>query len=326
MFRDITKYEAERKKADFELRRRLISPIKNIVPPMPLPGSLEREHMIHVFRPTSNNPGILPLPCSNESLNGGESMNNRMDTTRETSIIRDSGTGEELKFTASKWSSREGRVNLDSKSIIAVGTGRLDIAHNLVCLNNEDLSLHSSEFDSPTRRERHSLVQQFLKRGPLIPMFHRDWDPKTDSVKNQVNYDIHHDRDSDSGSDCSDSDNPSAKMTTKDPLENVSLTKHQICSPSKQSHPHKDSLAPLRTPIQNPFPLLPPKSPLIISNPHLSPSHKSRSPPSSRSSSVSNSNIGREIKHLHIATRQPFQVKSAHMGKQNLAARSIILF
>lgn len=153
--------------------------------------------------------------------------------------MRDAETGEALEFTRSKWTSREGRLNLSAQMIVDMGTGRLDISKkskisepsrstnkldvdNTVSSTNHVPSLvHSSSasstrnsssrveeevtsrkssdmltgkhFDTKSRpkdgnsnivseSELHPLVEEFLKVGPLTPLFHINWNPVTNNI------------------------------------------------------------------------------------------------------------------------------------------------
>ena len=76
-----------------------------------------------------------------------------------------------------------GRVNLDSQSILAMGTGRLDISTYLNQLDDvNENDLVKTPQKNGYQQDRHPLVQRFIEEGPLVPMFHRNWDPKSDSI------------------------------------------------------------------------------------------------------------------------------------------------
>jgi len=88
--------------------------------------------------------------------------------------IVDAETGENISLTVARWNCREGRVNMDSKSIIATGTGKLDISSK-VQNNVQPLTISSSISDN-------ILVQKYKDNGPLNIMYHVDWDPKTNKL------------------------------------------------------------------------------------------------------------------------------------------------
>jgi len=192
--------------------------------------------------------------------------------------MKDAETGEPIVLSKSGWNMKEGRLNLNTQTILAMGTGRLDIRsrvrekeavqmqklttrslymgklspiysgeHTPQSTGPEDLPLHSkaairagnvlneysyndaSGFNSPiasalsstnvSRRNsyqpdanlnaallaralhsipqtphtalsqqipvghrRHPLLTQYLKEGPLNPMYHRYWDPRSNTV------------------------------------------------------------------------------------------------------------------------------------------------
>ena len=103
----LTKYEIDKKNADFELRRRLMTPIKKEQPTLILPGTIEREHMVSPFRPSSRNPDIIGHHIGNSSKPSCQTEVKEVVFTTNPSIY-DSETGEEITFTSSKWSSKEG--------------------------------------------------------------------------------------------------------------------------------------------------------------------------------------------------------------------------
>lgn len=98
----------------------------------------------------------------------------------------DAETGEQLKYTNAKWSAKEGRLNLTARTILDMGTGKLDIKNRPFYSS----SLHANENSSPTlsarsrenNQDRHPLVNQFLTVGPLSPMYHVHWNPLSNSV------------------------------------------------------------------------------------------------------------------------------------------------
>jgi hypothetical protein len=104
-----------------------------------------------------------PIPCHHK-------IRENKDVVKIRDIL-DAETGEKLSPTLARWSAQEGRLNLDSHTIIAMGTGKLDIS---------SIKKSSREYDESPKN---SLVLEFLESGPLNIMFHNDWNPKTNTVK-----------------------------------------------------------------------------------------------------------------------------------------------
>ncbi len=102
------------------------------------------------------------------------------------SSMIDAETGEQLKYTNAKWSAKEGRLNLTARTILDMGTGKLDIKNRQL----HSTSLHANANSSPLlsarscnkNQDRHPLVNQFLTDGPLSPMYHVHWNPLSNSV------------------------------------------------------------------------------------------------------------------------------------------------
>jgi hypothetical protein len=101
-------------------------------------------------------------------------LKNKTKTLLRNEII-DAESGENLSLTVARWNCREGRVNMDSKSIIATGTGKLDISSRVKKDNVQSSSISSSLSDN-------ILVQRYKDNGPLNIMYHVNWDPKTNKL------------------------------------------------------------------------------------------------------------------------------------------------
>ena len=103
-----------------------------------------------------------------------DQLHNKTKKVLQNEIIVDAETGEKLSLTVARWNCREGRVNMDSKSIIATGTGKLDISSKTT--NNAQFpSISPSISDN-------NLVQKYKENGPLNIMYHVNWDPKTNTL------------------------------------------------------------------------------------------------------------------------------------------------
>lgn len=122
------------------------------------------------------------------------------------SMLVDAETGEELDVTKARWTVREGRLALNARTILDVGTGKLDIHQQVTQqLHNHTLSptspiLRSSSSVSSTpsssmskrgygetqgliRDPRHPLIDHFLSSGPLTPYMHIHWDKRSNTIK-----------------------------------------------------------------------------------------------------------------------------------------------
>lgn len=91
----------------------------------------------------------------------------------------DAETGEPLQYTKAKWTPQEGRLSMNARTIIDMGTGKLDLKNRTARYQN-----HHVEIDANTipNGRRHPLIDQFLAEGPLTPMYHVNWDPLTNEV------------------------------------------------------------------------------------------------------------------------------------------------
>lgn len=93
----------------------------------------------------------------------------------------DAETGETISFTKAKWTAKEGRLSLNAKMILDMGTGKLDIKARPSQLSS---SSSSPSLKASLRPSRHDLVTAFLNSGPLTPYMHVNWNPRRDAVHN----------------------------------------------------------------------------------------------------------------------------------------------
>ena len=130
-------------------------------------GTLEYVHSLHPFKPTSSSPSwkqdydppvvkILPKVINRAPIE----------------IVYDAETNAPISFTKSVWTSKEGRLNMDAKTLLGMGTGSLNIS--------------KSNENSTDIEKKNDLVQLFHSKGPLVPIFHKKWSAKTGNV----DYDI----------------------------------------------------------------------------------------------------------------------------------------
>lgn len=148
-----------------------------------------RARLAHPFLPSSKSPNIIGRPIPLSANIDKNNVNTKMtdhesDSDEKVSLppLVDAETGEELSFTKSKWTAKEGRVNLNSKCIIEMGTGRMNIFKTSSDVNN---SFISDSFPM------HELVSESINNGPLRPMFHRFWNAKYDEIIIPENYHRH---------------------------------------------------------------------------------------------------------------------------------------
>lgn len=81
----------------------------------------------------------------------------------------DAETGSPLKLTLARWNSIEGRVNMDRPSIVATGTGKLNVRKEKEII----ISPQSAE-----NFNGNVLAMKYISDGPINSIFHKDWDPK----------------------------------------------------------------------------------------------------------------------------------------------------
>ena len=115
----------------------------------------------------------------------------------------DAETGQPIKLYNARWNAVEGRLNLDSKTILAMGTGMLNISNKA---HEDKLPPIAPSSSSPKRQQtpqlmnaspegaarRHPLLTQYLLEGPVNPRFHRYWNVREDQVdlNDETRYDI----------------------------------------------------------------------------------------------------------------------------------------
>lgn len=138
------------------------------------------------FQPSASYKGLSKEPKQLKPLEDED-----IDEKRQKFIpgqkFYDAETGEEISLTHAKWSSKEGRLDLDANTILNMGTGKLDIsvkaarARNATTAKNEDQFTASKPSAAPTKL--HPLVQQFLEIGPLTPMFNKNWNIRTNKIE-----------------------------------------------------------------------------------------------------------------------------------------------
>ncbi len=154
---------------------------------------LRRKLAAHPFMLPSCSPSpqpIKPLPGQKKPEKKSlavKSTGTRVDQGEFSSFkmpkLVDAETGATLSLTRSRWSCQEGRINLDARSIIEAGTGRMDIFPSVPRpANDVDISVFQGRSD---------LLTDYLRSGPLNNFFHRYWDPKVDEVvapQGRINY------------------------------------------------------------------------------------------------------------------------------------------
>ncbi len=210
------------------------------------------------FRPSANFKGLEKSPRKLMSRDSD------LDKEREAELkylqpppkdmLIDAETGESLTVTKARWTTTEGRLSLNAKTIIDMGTGKLDVrsrvheqiramsppksvhssltatkdgassgklmhsplrsagslvslhvdmhrpvsivtttAESLITLNNglekrqtpdvnEINAILSFSSSSSRNCQPHPLVAEFLEKGPLTPIMHNLWDPRTNTV------------------------------------------------------------------------------------------------------------------------------------------------
>ena len=97
------------------------------------------------------------------------------DNRRPEKPLYDAETGEQISIPTAEWTSKEGRLNLDAKTVLGMGTGRLNIFKEDSHVINPNLE-KLDEYPNP-------IIKTFIDRGPLNPRLHQLWDPRTDQVK-----------------------------------------------------------------------------------------------------------------------------------------------
>jgi len=132
---------------------------------------IKPSHFRSTFPKSSVHTSLPELKIAKENPS---KLNNKAKTLLRNDIV-DAESGENLSLTFARWNCREGRVNMDSKSIIATGTGKLDISSKAENNNMQSSSILSQISDN-------ILVRRFKENGPLNIMYHVNWDPKTNKL------------------------------------------------------------------------------------------------------------------------------------------------
>ncbi len=91
----------------------------------------------------------------------------------------DAETGEPLQLTKAKWTAKEGRLSLNAKTILNMGTGQLDLNVRSAQKNTRpDYNTMTISTESTV----HPLVAKFLNEGPQTAVLHQNWNPRTNEV------------------------------------------------------------------------------------------------------------------------------------------------
>lgn len=91
----------------------------------------------------------------------------------------DAETGEPLEYTKATWTPQEGRLSMTARIIIDMGTGKLDLKNRTT---PKDCLAEINRDSSSSHVRRHPLIDEFLAKGPLTPMYHVNWDPLTNEI------------------------------------------------------------------------------------------------------------------------------------------------
>lgn len=131
----------------------------------------------------------------------------------------DAETGESLNYTRAKWTAKEGRLSLTAKTILDMGTGKLDIKNRA----NRKGGGGTESDDKSDTKSHHSktnpVVRQFLSEGPLTPMYHVNWNPLKNTVKDPIGIDLLQTNDLPKGN-----DEASGVRTGPSTIENSSMS------------------------------------------------------------------------------------------------------
>lgn len=95
-------------------------------------------------------------------------------------MMVDAETGEPIGYTRAKWTAKEGRLSLTARTILDMGTGKLDIKTRCNP-RSEEVSDESSTISQQSRTN--PIVKEFLQNGPLNPMYHKHWNPVTGTIE-----------------------------------------------------------------------------------------------------------------------------------------------
>eukprot|EP01042_Synura_sphagnicola_P005667 gene5667-7231_t len=95
-------------------------------------------------------------------------------------MMVDAETGEPVGYTRAKWTAKEGRLSLTARTILDMGTGKLDIKTR--CNPRSDDTL-----DENSTISQHSninpIVKEFLQNGPLTPMYPKHRNPVPGTIE-----------------------------------------------------------------------------------------------------------------------------------------------
>jgi len=91
----------------------------------------------------------------------------------------DAETGDPIGITSSVWTSQEGRLNIDMPSILGIATGAFDIKRRVAAAHNIEGKIFENPSNFTENSSKHPLVEKFLKEGPLTPIYHKLWTPKS---------------------------------------------------------------------------------------------------------------------------------------------------
>lgn len=193
---------------------------KGLFPPVRIPGTLEYEHFIHPFRPSSKVTNACGTPL--EKRASSNKAKTRANVEKDETVI-DAETGKPIKLTKSVWTGREGRLDINGKTVLAMGTGVLDILskdRSPGAFKEQHKNMQKNNERGETKKN--DLVEMFHERGPLKIIFHKYWDPKT----GEINEDLRREEcipPSDSESDVNSSDEEEYNANT-----GVSILHHHV--------------------------------------------------------------------------------------------------
>jgi hypothetical protein len=139
----------------------------------------ERKSKQRPFLPSIGYNGLSkpPKPLAKEKVEEEELKREKFSKNQD---FVDAETGESLELTKAKWTAKEGRLSLTAKTILNMGTGKLDL--KLTSKERRDFSDKPLSIDSTQLSRKHSLVDRFIAEGPLTPMMHKNWDPLTNEI------------------------------------------------------------------------------------------------------------------------------------------------
>lgn len=156
-------------------------------PALILPGTLQWDHKVNPFRPSSGGfPGFnfntqLHASASKSRLEK-ESRRKLNSTKPKVEEMVDAETGETIRITQSVWSNTEGRINIDMPSVLGMGTGSLHFKARIAARHKSPEPNQNAKTGHSTGYFHHPLVEKSIKEGPLTPIHHVLWNPKTPGV------------------------------------------------------------------------------------------------------------------------------------------------